>query len=768
MKEEDQEVKVEEDQEDLEDQGLRTEVKAEETEEVNLAENHEHRQDPEPDRQDPEPDRQDPEPDRQDPEPDRQDPEPDRHTVDSTQTQMSASGLQETSGPLRCCPICQSGLWERLKGFHQVKNASQTQLTWSAGHTNIQPHTEPTVDERGKESNRAKTPEGPGLEERRRMQPGCCTELFQAYKSRLGKLEWEKSELEARVGRLERVLMGSKRSAAADGAEDGLQPDKRRRQQAEAEDGASSWTQPAKGTTLTKVGTKTERIASMTTSTGDPSSSQWVSGTGGGRLMGHLRLPESMNESLTQFQAVLVLGLEAKKDAFTRLRGLKAFLCFMSDGYWRLSDWSFLHNVARIRLWIKVMLSRGKKFSTIRSYLRSACWFLEFLLAARPQSCHRISATQTQVAEILQVLKTTSRETNRRNTFHLKPLRREQLSGLDAVATCLRLAPGRVEDLLAEVETDCSATRSLYLLYGFLAAYWSCLSGLRPRVFTALTDADVSKAEKEMTEEGILIRVAERQTSPRSGEAAFALTCREFAWIERLVPIKAQRGGSSKYTLFTTGTKKFSKINRYVKLAWAEMGLRGSINFTLIRTIMADCAQSALTKGSGKRAGTAAPHRLKANRCAASLQDAMTVRKMVICKLAAQQHPQLLSGSSPSITTEPSTSTQRSSTSPSTSTSTQRSTQRSSIARCSCSSRVLQEVSDSSGLLSDPRAGRPDLKSEGASGDASEIRNMAACFVRLSPLKIPGRGCGQPAGQQVTRKQYALRKRTGMKRKYTF
>ncbi|XP_016521591.1 uncharacterized protein LOC107834553 [Poecilia formosa] len=226
MKEEDQEVKVEEDQEDQEDQGLQTEVKAEETEEVNLAENHEHRQDPEPDRQDPEPDRQDPEPDRQDPEPDRQDPEPDRHTLDSTQTQTSASGLQfqETSGPLRCCPICQSGLWERLKGFHQVKNVSQTQLTWSAGHTNIQPQTEPTVDERGKESNRAKSPEGPGPEERRRMQPGCCTELFQAYKSRLRKLEWEKSELEGRVGRLERVLMGSKRSAAADGAEDGLQP----------------------------------------------------------------------------------------------------------------------------------------------------------------------------------------------------------------------------------------------------------------------------------------------------------------------------------------------------------------------------------------------------------------------------------------------------------------------------------------------------------------------------------------------------------------
>lgn len=129
-------------------------------------------------------------------------------------------------------------------------------------------------------------------------------------------------------------------------------------------------------------------------------------------------------------------------------------------------------------------------------------------------------------------------------------------------------------------------------------------------MFTTLTDADVSKAEKKMTEEGILIsvrsshtlcteagrtetlsllQVAEQQTAPRSGEAALALTCREFAWMERLVAIKAQRGGTSKYTLFTTGMKNFRKINRYVKLAWAEMGLSGEINITLIRTIMADC-----------------------------------------------------------------------------------------------------------------------------------------------------------------------------------
>lgn len=90
--------------------------------------------------------------------------------------------------------------------------------------------------------------------------------------------------------------------------------------------------------------------------------------------------------------------------------------------------------------WVKVMLSRGKTFSRVRSYLSSACRFLEFLQAARRR--RPISATQTQAAEILQVLKKTRRDRGRRNVSHLK------LSSPDAIATCLRLAPGRVESLL--------------------------------------------------------------------------------------------------------------------------------------------------------------------------------------------------------------------------------------------------------------------------------------------------------------------------------
>ncbi|PWA19182.1 hypothetical protein CCH79_00019708 [Gambusia affinis] len=694
-----------EDLEELEDLEIKTEVNVEETEEVELAENHE----------------------------DHQDPEPGCHTLDPTLTQTSvSSGLQEVSCTLLCCPVYQSCLWKHLEDVHHVKNASKIQLTWSNGHPNNQSLTEPT-DERGRET-----------------------------------LEWNKSELEARVGQLERVLMGAECSAAAGRQPAGGPSDpgvsatqcKRRRQQelgeAAAADGVSpgrsSGTQPNEGTGTTtrteRISSEGQEVASTLTSTGDPSRSQWISGAGRGHLMKRLRLPKSMSqfspsfpqsfslpttcrpvapgslsvildEFLTRFQLVLEATPTAKKEALTRLRGVKAFLHFMSAGCLRLSDWSFLHNVARMRRWIQVMLSRGKKFSTVRSHLSSACRFLEFLRAAGPQRCRRISATQTQAAEMLQVLKKTRRDTGRRNVSHLK------LSGLDAIAAFLRLAPGRVENLLAELETDCSATRSLYLLYGFLAAYWACLSGLQPRVFTTLTDADVSEAEKEMTEEGILISVAEQQAPPRSGEAALALTCREFSWMERLVAIKAQRGGTSKYTLFTTGTKNFRKIKRYVKLAWAEMGLSGKINVTLIRTIMADCAQSAPTKGSGKRVGTAA-----------SLQDAMKVRRLVASKMAAQQHPEPLSGSTPSTqhstTTKPSTAPQLSST-----------------ARCSWSSRNLQDSDSnleefgSSSLPSNSKADRYDLKSEGAAGEAWKRRNMAACFVRLSPLKRAARDCSQ-------------------------
>ncbi|MEQ2186865.1 hypothetical protein GOODEAATRI_033223 [Goodea atripinnis] len=280
----------------------------------------------------------------------------------------------------------------------------------------------------------------------------------------------------------------------------------------------------------------------------------------------------------------------------------------MSEGQQKISDWTFLHNVERIKKWVSEMGQSGKEITTLRFYIHHAFQFVEYMVNCRPHQCR---LTRQQTKEILLYLEKARKDTGRPIMVHQSRVKRAKMARIPQSASilkCLQLAPERVEKLLDELEEDTSRTATRYVLYGYLCAYWACMTGHRPSVFTNMRESDVATAELEASEEGVQIRVADHKTTLQFGEASLVLTRAEFSWIKRLHNVKEKLDSSNPYVLFTLGQQPFKHINRYLRVAWKKMDLKGDINFTLIRTALADCAKFTLPAATREQVSTSMCH----------------------------------------------------------------------------------------------------------------------------------------------------------------
>ncbi|MEQ2264148.1 hypothetical protein XENORESO_020525, partial [Xenotaenia resolanae] len=297
--------------------------------------------------------------------------------------------------------------------------------------------------------------------------------------------------------------------------------------------------------------------------------------------------------------------IEAAKSRVSRV---KAFLHYMSEGQQKISDWTFLHNVERIKKWVSEMGQSGKEITTLCFYIHHAFKFVEYMVNCRPHQCR---LTQEQMKEILLYLEKARKDTSRPIMVHQSRVKRAKMARIPESASilkCLQLAPERVEKLLDELEVDTSRTATRYVLYGYLCAYWACMTGHRPCVFTNMRESDIATAELEGSEEGVQIRVADHKTTLQFGEASLVLTRAEFSWNKRLHNVKEKLDSSNPYVLFTLGQQPFKNINRYLRMAWRKMDLKGDINFTLIRTALADCAKFTLPATTREQVSTSMCH----------------------------------------------------------------------------------------------------------------------------------------------------------------
>ncbi|MEQ2173111.1 hypothetical protein GOODEAATRI_028473, partial [Goodea atripinnis] len=283
--------------------------------------------------------------------------------------------------------------------------------------------------------------------------------------------------------------------------------------------------------------------------------------------------------------------IEAAKSRVSRV---KAFLHYMSEGQQKISDWTFLHNVERIKKWVSEMGQSGKEITTLRFYIHHAFQFVEYMVKSRPQQCR---LTQEQMKEILLYLE----KARRPIMAHQSRVKRAKMARIPESASilkCLQLAPERVEKLLGRLFTP--------FFSHFLTYMHAC-----PRVM-ALSHEDLSLLSIRRAGGGHLPhgrpggqkctlltllsplwQVADHKTTLQFREASLVLTRAEFSWIKQLHNIKEKLDSSNPYVLFTLGQQPFKNINRYLRMAWRKMDLKGDINFTLIRTALADCVSIA-------------------------------------------------------------------------------------------------------------------------------------------------------------------------------
>lgn len=117
--------------------------------------------------------------------------------------------------------------------------------------------------------------------------------------------------------------------------------------------------------------------------------------------------------------------------------------------------------------------------------------------ATRPPNC---CLTKEETKEIIKVLDKERRDTTRPIVLHQRNVKREKLKKVptrSAINKYISIAPGKIEEMLDELEADVMQTGTRALLYGYLTAYWACLTGHSPSVFINMTEDDVATAIKE-------------------------------------------------------------------------------------------------------------------------------------------------------------------------------------------------------------------------------------------------------------------------------
>lgn len=96
-------------------------------------------------------------------------------------------------------------------------------------------------------------------------------------------------------------------------------------------------------------------------------------------------------------------------------------------------------------------MKSNKEITTIRFYLQNAAEFIKFMTLIHPPNC-RLNRNET--VEILSVLEKEREHTGRPITLHRHKVKREKMKKLPssmAIQKCLRVAPGKIEELLGKL-----------------------------------------------------------------------------------------------------------------------------------------------------------------------------------------------------------------------------------------------------------------------------------------------------------------------------
>nr|XP_033948876.1 uncharacterized protein LOC117453948 [Pseudochaenichthys georgianus] len=258
-----------------------------------------------------------------------------------------------------------------------------------------------------------------------------------------------------------------------------------------------------------------------------------------------------------------------QENAVSKISRVKSFLTFMAHGFKRLSDWLFKRDL--IRGWSRSPIKSSLQVTTSDFYIKNIAHFVKYM------SCKGSRLNQNDMTvkkrELVAILKSLRKKV----VIHQMQVKRVKMEGLPShkdIIACLTAATTRIPQLL-DVMASNPTTATRLLLYGYLTLHWSCIYGHRPGVYSNMTNAEVRKAETTGTAFGYLIHVSNHKTANAFGE--------------------------NRYFLYTAGKNPSRNLAYFLRLAWADVGLKGPINFTDIRTFHADNAKRFQDPGNRQR-----------------------------------------------------------------------------------------------------------------------------------------------------------------------
>ncbi|CAL8324507.1 unnamed protein product [Lota lota] len=129
---------------------------------------------------------------------------------------------------------------------------------------------------------------------------------------------------------------------------------------------------------------------------------------------------------------------------------------------------------------------------------------------------------------------------------------------------------------------QCSTPSDLEMVYGYISGYLAIVSGHRPVVFTSLKIADVREAERKG--DRYVLWVGEHKTQRSFGHAQMPLYKEEIQWLKELAVIVSSLVEDAVWLFVRRDGKAVQKLNRHLTSAWADAGLKGEINFNMVRS----------------------------------------------------------------------------------------------------------------------------------------------------------------------------------------
>ncbi|XP_034095795.1 uncharacterized protein LOC117562121 [Gymnodraco acuticeps] len=335
-------------------------------------------------------------------------------------------------------------------------------------------------------------------------------------------------------------------------------------------------------------------IDTEASSSSPPIHSPWFSGRGRGNRMRDITFPRIMEKYLQGYRdhyEGIDPTVRLQENAVSKISRVKSFLSFMAHGFNRLSDWLFLRDLKRIRGWSRSLIKSSLQVTTSDFYIKNISHFLKYM---NETPCKGSRLNQNDMILITREVAAILKSMRKKVFIHQMQVKRDKIEGLPShkdIMACLTAAKTRIPQLLDVMTSNPThATRSL--LYGYMTLNWSCIYGHRPGVYSNMTNTEVLKAEITGTAFGHLIHVSNHKTANAFGEAQMYLTIEEFGWMKRWLEIKGTlTGTNNRYFLCIAGKNPSRNLATFLRLAWADVGLKGPINFTDLRTVHADNAK---------------------------------------------------------------------------------------------------------------------------------------------------------------------------------